>query len=380
MAGKFEPTSYKGVKIKNGNYYINYRDENGVSRRKMVAEAKTAKEAFRLLTEAKGRVADIKSGKLKVMSANVGACKTLDELAERFYSERDTKDNKHEAGRYKLRVSPYIGSKPLPLTFNDAEWFQGQLKNVVSEATGKVLSPKSINNITDSVRAMFNWGKKRGYVEGENVFTQLTRLSVDNERKRILSTEEFEMVLNECDSYYKLIAMMAFYTGARPVSYLNLTIDDIEVVSRDPESDDYMRPKLIHFSSVKKGASYAVPVAKKLESALWARLLDMADKREIMQGHKWVFPRKTNPKLVASQTVVRKYFQKIFDKLFNEGVTDDKYRVILYTLRHSAASHIVANTGNVHIAMKLLNHTSIKTTMKYVKTNDEQLQSAVDLF
>ncbi len=116
---------------------------------------------------------------------------------------------------------------------------------------------------------------------------------------------------------------MAFRTGARPVLLLGLTREDIVL-------DDSGAPVLIHFSAV-------------------------------------------------AHATISDYLQPKLDKLFNRDGMEQKYKAMLYTLRHSSASHLVAITGNVHVAMKLLNHSNIKTTMGYVKSNDSQLQEAVDL-
>lgn len=401
MGKEFKPTTYKGVKekAKTGEYYITFRDEEGKSKRKLVSECKTAKEAFRVLNETKARISDIKTG-IVVVTDTSALCSTFGELAERYYTDehrlltKNKTENTHGYNRYKLRVADTLGHMRFPITLMDVERLQAKLLTVISVQTGKKLSPKSVNMITDSMKAIFNWGLKRNKVEGDNPFVGLEKLVVDNRRKRILNEEEIEQLLEAIDNrYYKLMVYIAYYTGARPVSYIGLKLEDIDVVSRDPKSKRYMEPKAIHFSAVKSGSAYEAIVGKKLVRLLWVRLLELADDESVMMGHKYLFPSKRFPRQHVAHATVSDNLQPIFNTLFNgyvkneEGVleathnTPDNpaYKVILYTLRHSGASRIVNLTGNVVFAQKMLNHTSITTTMRYVKEDKTDYAKAMDM-
>ena len=386
----------------NGDYYINYRDVGGVSRRKRtkatsIAEAKEIKKSIEVEITKKKRELEANP---QIAIDESKLCKTVDELAHNYFSGRETKDNKHEWNRYLLRVSPIIGRSKLPLSIDEAERLLGSLKVVVSKQTNKQLSPKSINIIIDSCRAMYGRGLKKGWISSGvlNPFVELEgRPKVDNSRKRVLSVEEVELLVDACDSrMYKLMVTMAFRTGARPISYLGLRLEDIDVVTRDVESDNYMKPKLIHFRAVKGGGSYAIPVSKWLVKLLWARVLELVDDVELNEDSKWIFPSSRNKRSAVAHATVSDYLQPRMNVLFNGSsyssefttfeakkvgmpTVSDTYKVILYTLRHSSASHIVEHTNNVHTAMKLLNHSNIKTTMGYVKASDKILQEAVDL-
>jgi integrase len=50
----------------------------------------------------------------------------------------------------------------------------------------------------------------------------------------------------------------------------------------------------------------------------------------------------------------------------------------IHDLRHTAATRMVAETGNIKLAMKLLRHEDISTTSKYAAVLDEDLRNAMD--
>jgi len=68
-----------------------------------------------------------------------------------------------------------------------------------------------------------------------------------------------------------------------------------------------------------------------------------------------------------TKTSLQKRLQRILNKLFNEGLqTDDRVnRVVVHTLRHTFASHLVMKGTPLVIVQKLLNHSELETTSRY---------------
>jgi len=398
----FTSTNYKGVKLKNDNYYINYRDETGVSRRKMVSEAKTAKEASALLAEKKAEVVRLK--KVVTFStgqavATEGGFETVHELAMWFFGQRDTRDNKHEMGRYIGRVQDFMGHYKLPILLEDCNKLQSGLKRTVSDRTGELLAPKTINSIMDLMRAMFNEGMKQGKVSS-NPFRDTRRLEVDNLKERYLTVEEVELLFskfsgagggksNSSNRMWLLLLQMAYYTGARPASFLELRLSDIEVVNEEPKN--------IRFKAIKKGKSYSVPVANGLKQLLLARVLELqeeqeADKRVRPQAKLfadgYLFPSSRFKGRALAHATVRDNIQPVLDELFNGGVVrnesgravcrkDGKERITLYSIRHTTATHLV-DKADIYTASKILNHTTVKMTERYAKVLDKNKQDGVN--
>jgi integrase len=67
-----------------------------------------------------------------------------------------------------------------------------------------------------------------------------------------------------------------------------------------------------------------------------------------------------------------------WDKAKHEmGLSDDK-DFVLHTLRHTAATRMLAATNNLALVKELLGHSNIQTTLKYAHTNPQQLLEAVN--
>lgn len=445
-----EKTAYTGVfkkKLKDGStsYFIKYRDEQQKSVRVKV-DVKTAKEAKYELDKAKILVAEIKSGKAIAPVKSVG---TLNELADEFFKARTNKGNAHDIKNYNRWVRESLGKSKHPIDTLSVERFQGSLISATS-ARGSGLANATINLITDLVRSMINWGIKHGLIGYVNPFVDLKRRRVSNKRDRWLSEDELELLFGfkgvvldaesglarawqESDGRavehwlippfgadYMLLLKLAYYTGARPISYLGLNGSDIRVASKDPKSEVYMKPLRVYFSPVKEGNEYEVPVSPKLEHILWCRLLEIV---KYCEPSERILSMSSEPIIKASYNNIQKRMSIVFGWLFNGGftvesrgwmsssggissksrnkdgsysttkhfrqfngiggfidlITDDKNKVIMYTLRHTAASHIVAKTGNILLAKEILNHSTITMTERYAKVADEDRTKAISV-
>ena len=431
MANKLEKTNYPSVykkKLSNGSYsfFIKYRDEAGRNKRVKVGSG-SAKEANRELNDAKALVLDIKAGKVESRVNNVS---TLNDLADEFFRGRVTKTNHKDISSYDKWVRSGLGTIKHPIPSMNVERFQRGLQTATvirRDGSSGVMANASVNLITDLVRSILNWGLKHKMIGYINPFVGLKRMKVSNIRERWLSKDELDrlfefkgVVLEDGKavdavakkSYnhyliqplsrdYMLLFKLAYYTGSRPISYLGLELSDVSVVSKDVNSPDYMKPISIYFKPVKEGDGYSVGVSDKLETVLWARLLDMVEKSETM-----VIP--------MSYDRIQKNVSVIMGYLFNGGfkvesrawmgeadysvkggtkhtrlfngsdgvldlITDDRSKCMLYTLRHTTASHIVAETGNLQLASEILNHSDIKTTMRYSKVGDDAKKRAISV-
>jgi integrase len=72
--------------------------------------------------------------------------------------------------------------------------------------------------------------------------------------------------------------------------------------------------------------------------------------------------------------------QNILDPVFNQGIDsyDVMYKITTYSLRRTSGTKIYRAHGII-TAKKFLNHTDIKTTMKYLNVSDEEVGEAVNV-
>lgn len=76
---------------------------------------------------------------------------------------------------------------------------------------------------------------------------------------------------------------------------------------------------------------------------------------------------------------LQKRLQRILNKLFNQDLDskDRVNRVVVHTLRHTFASHLVMRGTPLTIVQKLLNHSELETTTRYAHLAPDAGQSAV---
>jgi len=89
---------------------------------------------------------------------------------------------------------------------------------------------------------------------------------------------------------------------------------------------------------------------------------------------------KPNDKIFTlTKSSLQKRLQRILNKLFNQGLDtkDRTNRVVVHTLRHTFASHLVMNGTPLTIVQKLLNHSELETTARYAHFSPDAGKDAV---
>jgi len=89
---------------------------------------------------------------------------------------------------------------------------------------------------------------------------------------------------------------------------------------------------------------------------------------------------KPNDKIfLLTKPALQKRLQRILNKLFNQDLeaTDRENRVVVHTLRHTFASHLVMRGTPLVIVQKLLNHSELETTSRYAHLSPDAGQNAV---
>jgi integrase len=72
-------------------------------------------------------------------------------------------------------------------------------------------------------------------------------------------------------------------------------------------------------------------------------------------------------------------FQRaIADCRFNEGVTDDRYKIVFHSLRHTFASWLAQDGVSLTIIAELMGHSTIRMTQRYAKLSPDSKKDAVN--
>jgi integrase len=88
--------------------------------------------------------------------------------------------------------------------------------------------PASVNRELGCLKTIFNKAIKNGKAE-RNPSQGVKFLKENNVRDRVLSSEEFTLLLTHCPSYLKPILKVAYYTGMRKGEILSLTWGQIDL-------------------------------------------------------------------------------------------------------------------------------------------------------
>ncbi|GHT93293.1 hypothetical protein FACS1894122_08290 [Alphaproteobacteria bacterium] len=65
---------------------------------------------------------------------------------------------------------------------------------------------------------------------------------------------------------------------------------------------------------------------------------------------------------------------------FNNGVNDDRQKVVFHTLRHTYASWLVMSGVDLYTVQKLMWHSTIAMTERYSHLAPDHLKKAVSMF
>lgn len=266
--------------------------------------------------------------------------KTFGAVAEEYFEQLEARSKPKLESVYNNHLKHLEDDNILKI---DIDKLRRDKNKEISKKTKKPLSPKTVNNILIQASAILHFAKDKKYIKE---LDPIKKNQVSNERQRYLNEDEVQelyqaIIESNLPTAKRLLLFtkIALTTGARVGSILQIKIMDINLKERsvniyDEKNETYYRGFLTDeiISMIPKGLK---PTDK---------LIDVSDIRQIQRPLK-----------------------KIFDKLFNDGVDDIKYKVVLHTLRHSFASNLAINGTPIFTIQKLMNHKNIDMTLRYAK-------------
>ena len=335
-------------------FYILYRDLDN-NPKKVKCSATNKDEALKILNNKKAELskdrADIKQDASllhqKVMNNNL----SLEDVANLYYPTKTTVSNKTTSSSYYRLVNPIIGKiKISKIKTTDMKNLSDTLKQTNSRQ-GTPLNPRTVKKIISSVRALFNWAIKEGYVDKNPVILKEIIKVDNNEAGRVLSDEELTKLWNLDEFVLKprlfLFLKTCYHTGARPSAVMDIQVKHIN-----------FNQGTIHIRAMKQGKPYEARVSKESLELLQSWIL----KYDLVHDNFIFFPMQlysraiTEEERLAIKNTRTRYqgyaeiLRKIFDKHFNQniGTFDLAYRVTVYTMRRTAATNVYKNLGIVH--------------------------------
>lgn len=203
------------------------------------------------------------------------------------------------------------------------------------------------------LRARDVWGKEVGAV-----IWRRHKLKEPKERIRSMSPEEEARLFAVLPAAYAPIVRFALRTGCRAMECINLRWSDIDWGNR-------------RVTILGKGDKLAaIPLPLDVRDLLFPLQVE---------GAEFVFmlpapARKDGFLEPPRRMTYRAFYSAFLTATKRAGITGLR----IHDLRHTAATRLVARTGNIKLAMKLLRHEDISTTSKYTAVLDSDLREALD--
>ena len=245
--------------------------------------------------------------------------------------------SKHTQRAYQKDITDFIKFIKQPLRNATL----GQLQSYSDDLHSKDLSPASAKRKLASVKSLFTFGYKIGYL----IFDVGKPLKIpackDKLAERILSEEEVHTIISSVENKRnRLIIKTLYYTGIRVSELASLKWKDLQ--SRNNGG------QLTVLGKGGKTNTLLIP------AQLWNELLTLGTS---VSDDNPVFMSRNRKLLHPGH--IRRTVKNIAIKAIGKGATPHFYR-------HSCASHSLENGCPIHIVQKQLNHSSIATTGKYL--------------
>ena len=227
------------------------------------------------------------------------------------------------------------------------------------------LKVSSINHYLGDIRVFLYWCMSEGYMSSYKI----SLVKGQKPAPKFYTDEEIEVLIkkpkkSELFSQYRAWVVICFIlaTGARASTLVNIKISDIDFVQKE-----------ILYRHLKNKSVAIIPLSKSLEKVLRDYLHDW--KREKEDG--WLFCDSSE-----RQCTVSALHQSMENYCNRRGIKSRG----LHALRHSFARGYILNGGSAFKLQKILTHSTIEMTKRYVtlfsddlKTNYEQF-SPLDSF
>lgn len=275
---------------------------------------------------------------------------TLHDVAVQYFEKKSYKKSTKRTlwGRYVNHLQTAFGERGIEtISEDEVEALYNKKRNIEEK------SEKTSILIIEQLSAIMNYAVSKKIID-TNPCKALKFKKVDNARIRYLSKEEVELLIESVKDDYDvhLFILLSLSTGAR--------LHDV-----------YSIPKK-HFNIQNR----TVTIENRKGKSTYQAFLNKRVLKHIELDH--LTPNQTLY-TVSERTIVRRLQSKL-NELFNEDLAknDRKNRVVIHTLRHTFASHLVMNGTPIYTVMKLMDHKNIEDTLRYAKLSPENGRDFVE--
>ena len=311
--------------------------------------------------EVEARIPELRKEGLKRLQSS-GEIKTVSEFLN-YWIETSVKKElalttvESYMGVVANHVAPVLGRKRLAsLDRQDVQ----QMLEVVAMKPG--VGPRSVQNVRTVLRKAFNDAVAWELIE-RNPVLHTTIRPVPRSNRHALTVEQAQILFTQvADDRFEALYWLAAIYGLRRGECLGLMWSDVDPDRREIRILRQIvvagnRPLITELKT--KQSRRTLPLLTEIEAALGRRRLREQEER-LIAGSRW-----QDHGLIFPSTIGTPYQPANMHKQFKRHIAAAGLPDIeLHSLRHTAASFLVALNVHPRIAMEILGHTNIKTTME----------------
>jgi integrase/recombinase XerD len=234
--------------------------------------------------------------------------------------------------------------------------------NLINALKDSGVKPTSINHYLRDCRAFLYWcmDEERSYMKRFKV----SLVEAQEEQVKLFTDDELERLLekpNKNDSFLTwrtwVIVNWVLATGNRASTICDIRVGDIDFTSKE-----------ISLRHTKNKRSQIIPLSPSLEITL-KEYIKMWRYDAPEDG--WLFPNVCEDKLTTNAQ------RHSFAKYCKDREVS---RTNIHGLRHNFAKGWVRNNGNMFVLQKILGHSTLEMTKKYVRLFSEDIKEDFEKF
>ncbi len=253
---------------------------------------------------------------------------------------------------FRLWLAPVIGKLPL----KDVAPFH--LERIKKNMTDAGRAAQSIRYALAVARQVFNHARRVGLYHDVSPTTKVKKPAADNRRSRFLTHEEAEKLIEalaagslECRD----MALLSLHCGLRAGEIFTLTWGDVD-----------MERELLAIKDTKSGKNRVAFMTGEIR-AIFEGMERGAPTDLVIPGRGGV------PRVAMSAT-----FDRVVTALgLNEGIMDNRQKVVFHSLRHTFASWLVEAGTDLYTVKTLMGHGSLAMTERYSHLAPDTMRRAV---
>ena len=250
-------------------------------------------------------------------------------------------------------IAPVIGK----MTFKDIRPMHiiKVRKNMLEAKKPK--SRRTIEYVFAIIRQIWNLARQARLINTKSPTKEIKKLKFDNKRLRFLSHDEAGALLNELKNrslQLHNISLLSLHCGLRASEVFNLAWGKVDldrgIITVDGKGD------------------------KNRPAFMTEELKSMFEGLEKGNPNDLVFPDRNGKRI---KRISYSFTRAVDAHGLNDGITDDRMKVVFHTMRHTFASWLVEDSTDLYTVQKLLGHSTLAMTERYAHLAENTLQAAV---